>query len=465
MQVRFIGHAMLLAEAGGVNVLSDPWWRGPCFGAQWWNRPEPDVGAIPDALDYIYISHGHHDHFHPGTLRLLPTSAKVLVADSLGLADAVRDLGFSVIEVAENGATELADGVTAHIWPTYGGDSLMALCADGQTLLNLNDAIHAAPRDVQDRIIARLKTTFGTPDYAFCGYGVASHFPNCYQIPGKDDGATAAMRQQYFNGQWSYIMHELGPRFGFPFAANVVFFDDDLVAMNEPVHNTERPTERYRAIYGDAPGELIDMGPGFAIENGQVLEDRRFAPLDMAATLAQDAEANERANTHSAPKEGEVEQLVELIRANVAGCGAYLAEWPGGYRFGVLLRGSDEAISIVKQGAEIHVEAAPRAELEGKVDVSFETRAVYLRRSLTEAFADEVLFVGSGGVFRYRSRELADQNLHRELAVMMRRHEQPPASRYGDNPPWLYHLKVAVKRLLGKQPEDLYDLKRWIAYR
>jgi L-ascorbate metabolism protein UlaG (beta-lactamase superfamily) len=70
MKVTFIGHASILIEANGVRILSDPWWNGPCFGAQWWLYPDAFLAAVEERpIDYIYISHGHHDHFHPPTLR------------------------------------------------------------------------------------------------------------------------------------------------------------------------------------------------------------------------------------------------------------------------------------------------------------------------------------------------------------------------------------------------------------
>src|SRR5262245_30054813 len=77
----FFGHASLLIETHGLRILSDPWWKGPCLGAQWWLYPEPCVDPVQAGpIDYIYISHGHHDHFHPATLRTLPRTSRVLVS-------------------------------------------------------------------------------------------------------------------------------------------------------------------------------------------------------------------------------------------------------------------------------------------------------------------------------------------------------------------------------------------------
>jgi len=465
MKVTFIGHASVLIETAGISVLSDPWWRGPCFGAQWWNRPEPDLSAIPEALDYVYISHGHEDHLHPGTLKTLSRETTILVSSRLSLSGVLTDLGFKVIEVEPDEPTKLSEEVSVYIWPTHGDDTLFVLRDHSEILINLNDALHSAPRNVQEEHIQKLISLFPDPDYVFCGYGIASHFPNCYFIPGKNDERTAAQRQAYFNTQWAYIMHALHPKFGFPFAANVVFFEKDLVSLNEAVHNSERPTDCYSKMYGAGVGQLIDISPGFWIDSGVIGSDRRFQPVSISEMLNTNEEAYSRANKYAVPSDSEFAELVDLLRTNIELCKNYLLEHSGNYRFGILLRGSDTGIAIEKQSSRIHVEPTKRAEIESPAfDVTFETRAVYLRRSLQEDYANEVLFVGSGGVFRYRSRQDADRNLHRELVVILQKHDRCPASRYGDNPRWLYHVKRQAKRILGKETGDLYDLSRWVIY-
>jgi hypothetical protein len=465
MKITYIGHASVLAVTRSISILSDPWWRGPCFGAQWWNRPEPDLSALEDPPDYIYISHGHDDHYHPGTLKTLPTSAKVLVSSKLDLSDSIRELGFDVIEVTPDEPLEIGDGINVWIWPTHGGDTLFVLDDGDEVLINLNDALHSATRAVQDQHIALLKQRFPSPDYLFSGYGIASHFPNCYFIPGKNDARTAARRQQYFNGQWAYLMHGLKPRFGFPFAASVVFFEDDLIGLNEAVHNSERPHERYAALYPDDPLELIDIAPGFVIEKGQIRSDNQFQPINMARLRERDADAYARANRYSAPDDAEIERIRSLLQANIDVARHYLLERSGDYRFGILFRGSDRGILIQRRADAFTVKSTDRAEIaRSDCDVTFETRSIYLRRSLTEDYADEVLFVGSGGVFRYRDRATANRNVHQELTVMMRKQDGCPKSRFGDNSPLMFRLKNLVKGLLGQQPEDLYDLDRWIVY-
>lgn len=115
MKITFIGHASILADANGLTILSDPWWRGPCFGAQWWPYPLPRVDAIENRrLDYVYISHGHHDHLHPGTLATLDKRAKVLMSARLDLAAGIRALGFEVIKRTGKDREATTTGSSTH---------------------------------------------------------------------------------------------------------------------------------------------------------------------------------------------------------------------------------------------------------------------------------------------------------------------------------------------------------------
>ena len=56
MKTTFVGHAAILVETKGLRILSDPWWQGPCFGAQWWIYPKRSLEAVDSApVDYIYV--------------------------------------------------------------------------------------------------------------------------------------------------------------------------------------------------------------------------------------------------------------------------------------------------------------------------------------------------------------------------------------------------------------------------
>lgn len=469
MRISFVGHACLLVEAGGVTVLSDPWWRGPCFGAQWWNYPAPSLTVLKDKrIDYVYISHGHHDHFHPGTLSTLSRDAKVIVSRATGLAPFVKTLGFDVIELGDDDVCELGSrGVTCRVMKTHGEDTLMAITDGHEVCINLNDALHSAPRETQDRFVARLKALFPDIDYVFCGYGVASHFPNCYIIPDKNRELTAANRQRYFNRQWARLIASLDPKFGFPFAADVIFLEDDLFWVNEPTHNSERPTDVFRELNPRSGVSVLDIAPGVVIEDGEVVEPAARTPVNAEEIRASCADQFARANHHGRVTETAVKDACALLQSALDRCANYLASYDEDYRFLVRLRNGSSGIAIEKKGRKLSVATVPAQSSSpdaGAYDIVYTTRLAYLKRSLTELHGNEILFVGSGGLLQYRERPKSGQNLNQELIYLLKKRDVASASRYGTSRLYVVKAKRALKRLLTREQPDLYDVARWTVF-
>ena len=465
MKITHIAHACILVEAGGVTILSDPWWKGPCFGAQWWVYPRPHLAAIVDArIDYIYISHGHHDHLHPGTLRAFAPSATILVSAHTGLTRSLQELGFEVIEVGENEAVKLGDsGVECRILPTHGDDTLMTLTDGSSVCVNINDALHSAPDDVQARFIERLGNLHPQIDYLFCGYGVASHFPNCYVIPGKDHEQTALKRQQYFNRKWAMLMHGLNTRFAFPFAADVIFLEKDLFWANKVTHNGERPGTAFQLLYPDSSVEVIDIAPGFTIENGKITNPVLRVPLDDSAITQGYSEEIARANRYGSADAAQIAEVKLLLEQNLAAWGDYLLDFPDDYRFLIRFRGGDHGIAVIKRGRKILLQEM-RTINALDYDVIYTTRVSYLKWAMTQAFGDEILFVGSGGIFEFRDQRDAIRNLHRELIHLLKKPDSKKSVRRKLKPYFFRRSKEVVKKLLGRQEMDLYDLATWTVF-
>ena len=461
MKVSLIGHAAILVEVGGVTVLSDPWWRGPCFGAQWWIYPRPRIDLL-DArpLDFIYVSHGHHDHFHPGTLQSLPKTAKVLVSASSDLAVPIRALGFEVIEVPEDRPVDLGGAVQCRIMSTYGDDTLMTLTNGKEVCVNANDALHSAPAEVQERFAAKLRELHPTIDYLFCGYGIASHFPNCYALPGKDREASTAHRQKHFNGEWVKLTAKIGPRFSLPFAADVVFLDHDLFWVNEVTHNSQRPTDLFRERHPSSSTTVIDPAPGFVIEGGRVTTNALRVPVSAAALRADYAEEIARANRYGSVDPAEVGQVAELLRQNLEACRAYLASFPHDYRVLIRFHGSSAGLMFEKNGSALSVVEAPDAS--AGCDLVYTTRLAYMRWALTREHGHEILFVGSGGIFEYLSDAVVPKGIHQEVIALVRKANRAPRASRGYVGRALAAAKGGVKGLLrGKPSVDLYDLPTW----
>jgi hypothetical protein len=466
MRITYLGHASLFIELGAIRILSDPWWAGPCFGAQWWLYPGAFLDPLADrSPTHIYISHGHNDHLHPGTLARFPRDAKILVSKELDIAPGLEAMGFPVLQLADGERAELGSGIGVTIRPTVGGDTMMTVSDGREVCVNLNDALHAASVEVQDRFLAWLKKEYPVLDYLFCGYGTASHFPNCYRIPGKDYALTAAARQHHFNQRWARIVQELNPHFAFPFAADVVLLDEDLFWANEPVHNSERPVELLKHNAVPSRTRALDIAPGFAIDKGEITREALRQPLSSEALRSACKAQIERANYRAEVTATDILGILPMLEENLRVCDSYLSAFPGSYKTLLRFHNAEHGIQVAKTGQRV---AAEKVSVEGKnvldYDLVFTTRFPYLKRSLGSKYGSEILFVGSGCLFDFPDRETVSRKVHEELREIVRQHDSCPAPRY-DSPSLVSQAKKIVKRALGMPENDLYDLARWTVFK
>jgi len=69
-RVTFLGHSTLLIEVDDLRILTDPVLRvglGPVR-----RQVEAVLPELFADLDAVFISHGHHDHLDPPSLRKIP---------------------------------------------------------------------------------------------------------------------------------------------------------------------------------------------------------------------------------------------------------------------------------------------------------------------------------------------------------------------------------------------------------
>ena len=88
LRATIVGHASVLIQAGGLNVLTDPVWSErasplPFVGPRRVCAPGIAFEALPP-IDAVLLSHNHYDHMDLSTLRRLNTEHRPLMVTSLG---------------------------------------------------------------------------------------------------------------------------------------------------------------------------------------------------------------------------------------------------------------------------------------------------------------------------------------------------------------------------------------------
>jgi L-ascorbate metabolism protein UlaG (beta-lactamase superfamily) len=101
MRVTWIGHATVLVQAEGLNILADPIWseRASPFsfiGPRRVRAPGVRFDDLPK-IDLVLVSHNHYDHMDLPTLRRLWQRDRPLIVTSLGNDTILRGRGIEAV--------------------------------------------------------------------------------------------------------------------------------------------------------------------------------------------------------------------------------------------------------------------------------------------------------------------------------------------------------------------------------
>ncbi len=125
LRVSFVGHATVLIQTGGLNILTDPVWSERCSPFSWVGpKRVNDPGIAFDDLpkiDAVLLSHNHYDHLDIATLAKLHQRDSPLVVTPLG-NDTIIHAKYPGIrtQVADWGETvDLPNGVKVHFEPAH----------------------------------------------------------------------------------------------------------------------------------------------------------------------------------------------------------------------------------------------------------------------------------------------------------------------------------------------------------
>lgn len=125
LRLTMVGHASLLIQTAGLNILTDPVWseRASPFalaGPKRVNAPGVAFSDLPP-IDLVLVSHNHYDHLDLATLRRLKQSHDPLAVMPLGndaiVGAAVPDMRLSAHDWSER--VEFGNGAVIHIEPVH----------------------------------------------------------------------------------------------------------------------------------------------------------------------------------------------------------------------------------------------------------------------------------------------------------------------------------------------------------
>lgn len=122
MVATWIGHATLLVQTQGLNILTDPIYAekaGPFgLGPQRVARPGVAFADLPK-IDVVLVSHNHYDHMDLATLKKLWERDRPLIVTSLGNDAILRGAGIEARAVDWGGSVKLTrhDGVVVEEAP------------------------------------------------------------------------------------------------------------------------------------------------------------------------------------------------------------------------------------------------------------------------------------------------------------------------------------------------------------
>jgi L-ascorbate metabolism protein UlaG (beta-lactamase superfamily) len=118
MVATWVGHATVLVQTQGLNILTDPIWSdvaGPLgIGPRRVAAPGIRFDDLPK-VDLVVVSHNHYDHMDLDTLKKLWDRDKPLIVTSLGNDTLVREAGAQATALDWGANVALKPGVSVHV--------------------------------------------------------------------------------------------------------------------------------------------------------------------------------------------------------------------------------------------------------------------------------------------------------------------------------------------------------------
>lgn len=146
MSFETFGNAIVQFREDRRPVLTtDPWLVGTCYFGSWgFERPPTDeqIRSVQES-PFVWISHGHPDHLHHESLKLLdPSRTRILLPDHYEpeIDRAMKGMGFATTILAYRKWYRLGDRIRVMCLDNENQDGILVVEAGDALIVNLNDS-------------------------------------------------------------------------------------------------------------------------------------------------------------------------------------------------------------------------------------------------------------------------------------------------------------------------------------
>jgi L-ascorbate metabolism protein UlaG (beta-lactamase superfamily) len=261
LRVTMIGHASLLIQTQGLNILTDPVWslRVSPFsfiGPKRHNPPGIAFAELPP-IDLVLVTHNHYDHLDLATLKMLSARDQPRIITPLGndivIAKVAAAADITVVDWG--GEVWLTDDVTIHAepchhWSARGSrDRRMALWAAFVIQTSAGNIYHIGDTGFHDGInYRRVAAKHG--GFRLANLPIGAYEPQWFMKPQHQNPAEAVAGMQLANAA-----HAVGHHWG-TFKLTDEWVEAPPTALAEALDEAGISPDRFRAL---RPGETFDV--------------------------------------------------------------------------------------------------------------------------------------------------------------------------------------------------------------